>query len=270
MARKRMFSLSVVDSDAFLDMPLSAQALYFHLNMRADDDGFIGNPKRIQSVVGASADDMRLLIAKRFILTFDDGVIVIKHWRMHNTLSANRYHETKYIDEKKDLLLKQNGAYSFTSGDVIDDRKQVLIGKRQAKDEQKTNSGLGLGLDLGLEEDKDNTIVEKNSTVHIPYKEIVDYLNKVVGSNYRSSTKATQRCIKARFKEGFTLEDFFLVIDTMNAEWKNDSKMVAYLRPETLFGTKFESYLNRAPKKIVKKPKEEPIEDDEELVGDDW
>ena len=86
MANKRMFNIKIVDSDAFLDMPLSTQCLYFHLNMRADDDGFVGNPKRIQRLIGASDDDLKLLIVKKFILTFENGVIVIKHWRIHNKI----------------------------------------------------------------------------------------------------------------------------------------------------------------------------------------
>ena len=116
MAQKRMFTMAICDSDAFLEMPLSAQCLYFHLNMRADDDGFVGNPKRIVTLVKATEDDLKLLIAKSFILTFDNGVIVIKHWRMHNCITQNRYHPTNYIDEKRTLLIKDNKSYSFTSG----------------------------------------------------------------------------------------------------------------------------------------------------------
>jgi hypothetical protein len=123
MANKRMFTMKIVDSDAFLDMPLSAQCLYFHLNMRADDDGFIGNPKRIMRTVGGHEDDLKLLIAKRFLLTFEDGVIVIKHWRMHNCISQNRYHETQYTDQKRQLLIKDNKSYSTTHGMPINDKK---------------------------------------------------------------------------------------------------------------------------------------------------
>ncbi len=122
MAQKRMFTMKIVDSDAFLDMPLSTQALYFHLNMRADDDGFVGNPKRIMRTIGCHEDDLKMLILKRFILTFEDGVIVIKHWRMHNCISQNRYHETQYTDEKSQLLLKENKSYSKTHGVPLDDR----------------------------------------------------------------------------------------------------------------------------------------------------
>lgn len=112
MAEKRMFTKSIIDSDAFLEMPLSTQALYFHLNMRADDDGFVNNPKRITDYVNASADDLKVLLAKRFIIRFDSGVIVIKHWRMHNTLKSDRYHPTDYQDELALLCVKPNKAYT--------------------------------------------------------------------------------------------------------------------------------------------------------------
>lgn len=112
MAERRMFAKTIVDSDAFLDMPLSSQALYFHLSMRADDDGFVNNPKKIQRMIGCSDDDLKLLIAKRFVLIFDSGVIVIKHWRLHNTLRKDRYKPTIYQEEFKKLILKSDGGYT--------------------------------------------------------------------------------------------------------------------------------------------------------------
>lgn len=114
MAEKRMFTQKIIDSDAFLEMPTSAQALYFHLNMRADDDGFVNNPKKITRYVGAAEDDLKLLIVKRFIIAFDSGVIVIKHWRMHNTLKMDRYKPTDYQEEFQMLRLKDNKAYTET------------------------------------------------------------------------------------------------------------------------------------------------------------
>ena len=107
-----MFAKTIIDSDAFLDMPLSAQSLYFHLAMRADDDGFVNNPKKIQRLIGASDDDCKLLIAKRFILTFDSGIIVIKHWRVHNYIRNDRYKATLYQEEKSTLMLNENNAYT--------------------------------------------------------------------------------------------------------------------------------------------------------------
>jgi hypothetical protein len=113
MAERRMFSKSVIDSDAFMDMPLSAQALYFHLAIRADDDGFLGNPKMVMRMICASEDDLKLLIAKNFIITFCSGVIVITHWKMHNYIRTDRYKETIHKDEKELLSLKNNGMYTI-------------------------------------------------------------------------------------------------------------------------------------------------------------
>lgn len=115
MAKKRMFSLSVVDTDAFLDLPASAQALYFHLGMRADDDGFLGNAKTIQRMIGASADDLKLLIAKGYLLTFENGVCVIREWNVNNTLKKDRYQPTKYVAEKSALLKDPSGAWRVAS-----------------------------------------------------------------------------------------------------------------------------------------------------------
>lgn len=111
MANKRMFAKTIIDSDAFLDMPLSTQSLYFHLSMRADDDGFVNNPKKISRMIGCGEDDLKLLIGKRFLLYFDSGVVVIKHWLIHNTLRKDRHTPTNYQDELKQLTQKENGSY---------------------------------------------------------------------------------------------------------------------------------------------------------------
>lgn len=111
MANRRMFSLDVVDTDAFLDMPLTAQAYYFHLGMRADDDGFIDNPKRIQRMVGCNDDDLRLLLAKGFVIPFNNGVCVIRHWKVHNYIRGDRYKKTIYTAEMGMLTMSENGEY---------------------------------------------------------------------------------------------------------------------------------------------------------------
>ena len=113
MAERRMFTQKITESDAFLDMPLSAQALYFHLCMNADDDGFVKNPKRIARMMGSNDDDFSLLILKSFVIKYETGVIVIKHWRMHNLLRKDRYNETEYLEEKSMLNIKENGAYTL-------------------------------------------------------------------------------------------------------------------------------------------------------------
>ncbi len=112
MAQRRMFSLKVVDTDAFMDMPLSAQALYFHLGMRADDDGFVSNARRVQKLVGAADDDLKILLMKRFLLPFNSGVVVIKHWRINNYVKGDRYTPTLYQEEKSTLFVKGNGVYT--------------------------------------------------------------------------------------------------------------------------------------------------------------
>lgn len=113
MAERRMFTKRITESDAFLDMPSSTQMLYFHFSMNADDDGFVNNPKKIQKMCGASDDDFKLLIAKSFIILFDSGIIVIKHWKMHNYIQADRYRPTDYVEEKSMLGIKSNKAYTL-------------------------------------------------------------------------------------------------------------------------------------------------------------
>ena len=138
MAERRMFAKTIIDSDAFLDMPLSTQALYFHLSMRADDDGFINNPKKIQRVIGATDDDLKLLIAKNFIIPFESGIVVIKHWKIHNYIQNDRYKPTVYGEEKALLNLKDNNAYTLDTEWIQDGyslETQVRLGKdRKGKD----------------------------------------------------------------------------------------------------------------------------------------
>lgn len=113
MAERRMFTKRITESDAFLDMPSSTQMLYFHFSMNADDDGFVNNPKKIQKMCGASDDDFKLLIVKSFIILFDSGIIVIKHWKMHNYIQSDRYRPTDYLEEKSMLGIKSNKAYTL-------------------------------------------------------------------------------------------------------------------------------------------------------------
>lgn len=118
MAERRMFAKTIVLSDAFLDLPMSARCLYFTLGMLADDDGFVNAPRSIMRQCGASDDDMKLLLAKKFALLFDSGVIVIKHWRINNYLRSDRYVPTKYGEEKAELALDENGAYQLSEAGI--------------------------------------------------------------------------------------------------------------------------------------------------------
>lgn len=240
MAERRMFAKTIIDSDAFLDMPLSTQALYFHLSMRADDDGFINNPKKVQRMIGSSDDDLKLLVAKNFIIPFESGIVVIKHWKIHNYIRNDRYKETVYKEEKEQLVEKENKAYTFIgipSGLPSGNRMvyQVETQDRLGKDSIGKDS---IGNIYNVENDNKNEVI----------KEIIDYLNEKTGSKYKHTTKSTKESINARLKEGFTLDDFKTVIDNQFTKWKG-TEWEQYLRPQTLFGTKFESYLNAPAKK---------------------
>ena len=133
MPEKRMFTKKITESDAFLDMPFSAQCLYFHLNMYADDDGFINAPRKVMRFIGAREEDMNILTEKHFVLTFDSGVVVIKHWRMHNTLQNDRYHPTDYQEEFGQLLLKDNKSYSMTYGNKMETKWKQNVSKMETE-----------------------------------------------------------------------------------------------------------------------------------------
>lgn len=145
MAERRMFAKTIIDSDAFLDMSLSTQALYFHLSMRADDDGFVNNPKKIQRMIGCGDDELKMLVAKKFIIPFESGICVIKHWRIHNYIQSDRYKETVYKEEKAHLELKENKAYRYLDTPCIQSvsktETQVRLGKdRLGKDRLELNN----------------------------------------------------------------------------------------------------------------------------------
>ena len=145
MAERRMFAKTIIDSDAFLDMPLSSQSLYFHLSMRADDEGFINNPRKIQRMIGATDDDLKLLIAKSFIIPFESGIVVIKHWKIHNYIQSDRFKPTVYTEERSLLNVKDNKAYTLDTECIHDGyslETQVRLGKdsidKDSKESKKT------------------------------------------------------------------------------------------------------------------------------------
>ena len=136
MAERRMFAKTIIDSDAFLEMPATSQLLYFHLSMRADDDGFVNKPKSLMRMVGCKDDDLKLLFVKKFLIPFESGVVVIKHWKIHNYIAKDRYTETKYKEEKATLMLDENNAYTK----AVD---TLYTGCIQSGDEPMTQDRLG-------------------------------------------------------------------------------------------------------------------------------
>lgn len=222
-----MFAKTIIDSDAFLDMPLSTQALYFHLAMRADDDGFINNPKKIMRVVGANQNDYDLLIAKKFVLVFENGVIVIKHWRIHNYIRSDRYKPTVYQDERKMLELKNNGAYTWKNDipELTEDNLPVGI-PDDIPDGYQMETQDRLGKD-SIGKDIDNIISNPPERDPIPYQQIIDLYNSICTS-YPRVTKlsdARKKAIKARLKT-YSLDDFKRLFEMAEAsdflKGKND------------------------------------------------
>ena len=197
MAERRMFAKTIVLSDAFLDMPMSARCFYFTLGMFADDDGFVNNPKAIMRQCGASIDDMNVLIAKKFVILFEDGVIVIKHWRINNYLRSDRYVKTKYVDDKALLTIDENGAYTVEDADGIPPGipKDGIpsIGKDRLVEDR-------IGKDRKEKTDTNVSVQKKKSSIESEFDELWKLYPKKQGRK-----KALQCYIKAR-KDGVERE----------------------------------------------------------------
>ena len=204
MAERRMFAKTIVTSDAFLDMPPTARCLYFTLGMFADDDGFVNNPKSIMRQIGSTSDDMNILIAKKFVLAFESGVIVIKHWKIHNYIQSDRYHPTKYQEEKSTLLLDENKAYTQADTPCIQDVSKVDTEARLGKDRLGEDSLSN----YSLESDKPKNKRFKPPTVEevaayirekgyrINAEQFIDYYESngwMVGKSHMKDCKATVR-----------------------------------------------------------------------------
>lgn len=208
MAERRMFSKTVIDSDAFIEMPLSTQALYFHLAMRADDDGFVNSPSRIRKDVGASEDDLKLLLAKRFVLSFESGVIVIKHWRIHNYIQKDRYHPTTYTKEMALLTVCENKAYTECIHDVSNLDTQVRV--RIELDKYNTLSNAHA---------REKKAFGQFENVMLTEEEYEALKKKIPDADHRIEIFSCK--LKAK---GYRYEDHFATILLWFAEEKNQSK----------------------------------------------
>ena len=205
MAERRMFAKTIIDSDAFLDMPLSTQALYFHLSMRADDDGFINSPKKIQRTIGATDDDLRLLIAKNFIIPFESGVVVIKHWKIHNYIRSDRKHDTKYLEERSMLSVKENGSYTVMS-DTCQSLGCQLVDKldtevRLGKDsigKVNNNSGAKRFVKPTVDEIRTYCTERKNQVDPQIFYDFYEAKGWMVGKNHMKNWKAAVRTWETR------------------------------------------------------------------------
>ena len=207
MAERRMMSKKITDTDAFLDMPLTTQALYFHFLQNADDDGFVGSPNSIMRKIGASKNDYDLLMVKRFIIVFNSGICVIKHWRIHNYIQKDRYVETTFLKEKAQLKTEENGAYTESIQNVYKLDAQDSIGKYSigedsiGKDREDTQRACARE-----ESDEEETLPEFENPL---YKQIAKLYNGTCTSLPKVTTisSARERVIKTRLKE-FTVKQF--------------------------------------------------------------
>lgn len=218
MAERRMFSSKIVCSDAFTDMPFSAQALYFQLNMEADDDGFLNRAKRIQRTIGASDTDLNILFEKRFILGFKNGVIAIKHWRMNNQIRKDRYTPTQYQEEFNSLEIRSDGAYTEKESEEVVDS----LATTWQPDGNHLETQYSLGKSSIVQYSTDYTpfpateepepeeiIVEQPTKDTVSCQQIVNLYHNICGSypKVRSLSEARKKAIKARLKT-YSLEDF--------------------------------------------------------------
>lgn len=223
MAERRMFAKTIVLSDEFLDMPLGARCLYMTMGMMADDDGFVNNAKTIIRMTGATEDDLKVLIAKKFVIPFEDGVIVIKHWRINNYLRNDRHTDTKYLEHKASLLIDDKGAYSISKNDVgipggIPNNGIPSIGKDR------------------LGKDSINNIY----SVHF----------EEWWSEYpRKKEKAkAYKCYQTRLKEGYSEEELLLAVQNYSEECKKQHREERYIKLAATFigpSTPFVDYLRK-------------------------
>lgn len=244
MAERRMMSKSIIKSDTFLDMPATTQNLYFHMLLDADDDGFINAPKSIMRMIGAKEDDMKVLVAKQFVIPFESGVVVIKDWKIHNYIQNDRY-KPSTLPERDLLNIQKDKTYTLKSDVSRMDTEciqTVSIGKdrlgkvRLGKDR--------IGKDRVGKDSIDTLCHVSHDDVDKSHIEIIEYLNLKTGSKFKPTTKPYVQAIRSRLKEGYTVDDFKTVIDKKCREWKG-TKLEKYLTPKTLFApSHFDTYLN--------------------------
>ncbi|HII4440507.1 TPA: DNA replication protein [Clostridium perfringens] len=209
MAERRMFSKTIIDSDIFLDMPLSTQALYFHLSMRADDDGFVNNPKKIQRMIGCGDDDIKLLIAKKFIIPFESGVCVIKHWRIHNYIRNDRYKPTMYQEEKEQLLLEENNMYELSDSVPLIDSNNTKNNLGIPNGYQTDTNGIPSDIPNGnpgkvrLGKDSIDNNISKDILCSTKVQQVIDFWNSLGLQKIISVNAGTNRykMLKARMNE---------------------------------------------------------------------
>lgn len=285
MAQRRMFSKQIIETDKFLDMPLSSQALYFHLGLEADDDGFVNNARSIAKYIGANNDDLKLLATKNFIIPFNDGVIVIAHWKINNQIRKDRYTSTLYKDDFQKLSEKDQVYYLPNSPILISDGKpngnqtatNCIPNGNQQKEVNMPSSLDNKGIKAmatkwqpngnqtatqysvvksrkgkdSLGKDKDIHTLKPIQTTEPKisiYDKIITYLNRKYSMHYNSNLIPIKKTIDSRLNEGYNLDDFKTVIDKSDrlVNWNNDVEKQDALRPSKIFDkSMFEQLLRK-------------------------
>lgn len=266
MANRRMFSQTIIDSDAFLDMPSSTQVLYFHLSMRADDEGFVNSPKKIQRMIGCNDDDMKLLILKRFILLFESGVIVIKHWKIHNCIRKDRLVETSYQEEKALLYEKENLAYTLDKTKAKDTATICQPSDNQVTTNSQPDGCIGKD-SIGEDRLGKDSIVKDNAVNDFFESVWKLYPEKRNGKSTISDTKKREL-----YKIGF--DEMKRAIERYSkevyAERDNGFKAKSFKDGSTFFRTNYKDYLdaNYEEQEIVKVKKETKNENFIEAIAE--
>jgi hypothetical protein len=211
VAERRMFAKSIIDSDAFLEMPLSTQSLYFHLAMRADDDGFVNNPKKIVRMLGTGEDELKVLFSKKFIIGFESGVIVIKHWKIHNYIQKDRYNPTKYIDELTLLATKDNKSYTMDTKCIQDGYTgKVRLGK------------------VSLDKDSIVEVIEAKKVTPDDKltNDIIQKYETYFKKTYRLDFNEKIEICHITNQEQYTLEDWELIFKNASKGWNINNENV--------------------------------------------
>ena len=252
MAERRMFAKTIIDSDAFLDMPISSQLLYFHLAMRADDDGFINKPKSIMRMCNCHDDDMRILIAKQFVIPFDSGIVVIKHWNIHNFIKKDRYKETGYKAEKSTLELDENKAYIERVTNMDTDWRQDgnRLETNRIQSISKVDTQVRIGKDSIVQDN--NTMCNSdeshgaNSEPSKPSKREIDAFFESVWKLYpnkKGKGQVSDSKKKALFEIGY--DEIKRAIERYQQELTIDSSWRHLQNGSTFFNSGFVDYLDK-------------------------
>lgn len=274
MAERRMFAKTIIDSDAFLEMPLSSQALYFHLSMRADDDGFINNPKKIQRMINASEDDLKSLIAKGYIIPFETGIIVIKHWKIHNYIRSDRY-KPSIFKEKELVKVDSQSIYqpidSTDTNGIPTDNQMVY--------QMDTQDRLGKESIVKDSIGKDNTLlsVSTDTKQRINYENIMNLFNSVCVSlpKIRNLTDLRKQKIRKANKElNGDFESFFKRIESSdfltgkNGSW-NGCNFDWIFKPQNLIKIIEGNYDNKSSKPKSESKQQNPVWDELDAIFPD-